>query len=194
LGNRAVFLDRDGVICEDVNYLKHPSQVRLIPRANEAIRLLNERCFKVVVVTNQSGVARGYLTEEDVERVNLKMIGELGDGCHIDAIYYCPHHPDVGRIPYRGECDCRKPKPGMLKLAARDLDIDLSRSFMIGDKMGDVLAGHRAGCETVLVLTGRGRDEIENDLNFKNVEKRVKPTHVTSNIFEAVLIILNKRP
>ena len=195
MGNRAVFLDRDGVICEDIHYMKEPSQFKLILRVVEAIRLLNERGFKVIVVSNQSGVARGYLTEGDVKRVNLKMISELGDRCHIDAVYYCPHHPEIGIEPYRKDCVCRKPRPGMLKRAAKDLDIDLKRSFLIGDKMDDVFAGHRAGCETILVLTGQGRDEIEgyNRLNHNVIEKSIKPkpNNIASDLFEAVLIILN---
>lgn len=194
MGNRAVFLDRDGVICEDVIYMKNPSQFQLIPGAGSAIGLLNDIGLRVVVVSNQSGVARGYLTEEDVQKVNQKMINELGERCSIDAIYYCPHHPEMGGKAYKKDCDCRKPNPGMLKFAAQDLNLDLERSFMIGDKMDDVLAGYCVGCETILVLTGKGRDELESYTtpNKKYSKNRIKPDNIASDLSEAVLIILKK--
>lgn len=195
MGDKAVFLDRDGVICEDVNYMKYPSQIKLIQGVIKAIKLLNENRFKVVIVSNQSGVARGYFTEEDVERVNLKILSELGDDCFIDAIYFCPHHPKIGIELYRKDCVCRKPKPGMLKHAAKDLDIDLNQSFMIGDKMDDIGAGYQAGCETILVLTGQGRDELENYNKIENtvLEKSIKPDNIASDLLEAVSIILKKQ-
>jgi len=193
LGNKAVFLDRDGVICEDVEYMEYPYQIKLIQGVTKAIRSLNKNGFKIVIVSNQSGVARGYFTEEDVKRVNLKMISKLGDGCRIDAIYFCPHHPEIGVERYKKDCDCRKPKPGMLKSAAKDLDIDLKRSFMVGDKMDDVYAGHRAGCETILLLTGQGQDEVEYfKTDNTDMEKSIKPNNIASDLFEAVSIILKK--
>jgi len=194
LGNRAVFLDRDGVICEDVNYMKNPSQFKLIPGVGSAISLLNDIGLKVVVVSNQSGVARGYLTEEDVKKVNQKMINELGGSCHIDAIYYCPHHPEMGSKAYKKECDCRKPNPGMLKFAAQDLNLDLERSFIIGDKMDDILTGYRVGCETILVLTGKGRDELEayTKPNKQLPKNWIKLDYIASDLSEAVLIILKR--
>jgi len=194
LGNRAVFLDRDGVICEDVHYIKTPSQLKLLPRVGSAINLLNDIGFKVVVVSNQSGVARGYLTEEDVKKVNQKMINELGGSCHIDAIYYCPHHPEIGSKTYKKECDCRKPNPGMLKVAAQDLNLDLKHSFMIGDKMDDILTGYRAGCETIIVLTGKGRDELAAHTTPNNQlpQNRINPDNIASDLSEAVFLILKK--
>jgi D-glycero-D-manno-heptose 1,7-bisphosphate phosphatase len=193
LGNRAVFLDRDGVICEDVNYITTPSQVKLIPGVGSAINLLNDIGLKVVVVSNQSGVARGYLTE-DVKKVNQKMINELGGSCHIDAIYYCPHHPEMGNNTYKKDCDCRKPNPGMLKIAAQDFDLDLEQSFMIGDKIDDVLTGYRAGCETILVLTGKGQDELTAYITPNNQlsQNRIKPDNIASDLSEAVFLILKK--
>ena len=192
--NRAVFLDRDGVICEDIHYLKNPSQFKLIPGVRRAISLLNDTGLKIVVVSNQSGVARGYLTEEDVQKINQKMINELGESCKIDAIYYCPHHPEIGSKAYKKDCDCRKPNPGMLKLAAQDLNLDLERSFMIGDKMDDVLTGYSVGCETVLVLTGKGGDELEayTKPNKQLSKNRIKPDNIASDLSEADLIILKK--
>jgi len=194
LGNRAVFLDRDGVICEDVNYMKNPSQFKLIPGVGSAISLLNDIGLKVVVVSNQSGVARGYLTEDDVKKVNQKMVNELGGSCHIDAIYYCPHHPEMGSKAYKKECDCRKPNPGMLKFAAQDLNLDLERSFIIGDKMDDILTGYRVGCETILVLTGKGRDELEayTKPNKQLPKNWIKLDYIASDLSEAVLIILKR--
>jgi D-glycero-D-manno-heptose 1,7-bisphosphate phosphatase len=194
LRNSAVFLDRDGVICEDVNYITTPSQVQLIPRVGSAIKLLNEIGLKVIVVSNQSGVARGYLTEEDVKKINQKMINDLGGRCHIDAIYYCPHHPQIGNKTYKKECECRKPNPGMLQLAAQDLNLDLEQSFMIGDKMDDVLTGYRVGCETYLVLTGKGQDELttHTTLNNESSQNRITPDNIASDLSEAVLLILQK--
>ncbi|MCK5403179.1 HAD-IIIA family hydrolase, partial [Candidatus Bathyarchaeota archaeon] len=170
------------------------SQFKLIPGVGSAIGLLNDIGLRVVVVSNQSGVARGYLTEEDVQKVNRKMINELGEHCSIDAIYYCPHHPEIGSKAYKKDCDCRKPNPGMLKFAAQDLNLDLERSFMIGDKMDDVLAGYSVGCETILVLTGKGRDELESYTtpNKKYSKNRIKPDNIASDLSEAVLIILKK--
>ena len=174
--------------------MENPSQIRILRGVVKAIKLLNEKRFKVVIVSNQSGVARGYFTEEDVKRVNLKIISELGDDCFIDAIYFCPHHPKIGIELYRKDCDCRKPKPGMLKRAAKDLNIDLNQSFMIGDKMDDICAGYQAGCETILVLTGQGRDELEYYSKTKNsvLEKSIKPNNIASDLLESVSIIFKK--
>jgi D-glycero-D-manno-heptose 1,7-bisphosphate phosphatase len=159
--NRAVFLDRDGVITEDPPHYAHRlDQLKLIPESAEAIKLLNNNGFNVIVVSNQSGVARGYYDEHDVQIFNRAMEEELKKkGAHIDAIYYCLHHPDAKIETYRRDCDCRKPKPGMIKRAEKDLDLDLKESFMIGDKKSDIEAGHRAGCKTMLVLTGHGKEE-----------------------------------
>ena len=155
----AVFLDRDGTIIEEVNYLASPEQVRLIPGAADAVRAFNEAGVLVVVVTNQAGVARGYFPESRVAEVHEHLSALLAEhGAHIDAYYHCPHHPTEGVGEYRVACDCRKPKPGLLLTAARELDIDLSRSWMIGDKACDAEAGAAAGCRTLLVRTGHGRD------------------------------------
>jgi len=179
--NRAVFLDRDGVICEDVHYMKDPSQFKLLPKVGDAIRLLNEKNWKVIVVTNQSGIARGYLTLEDLQRIHQKMITELHKlGAFLDAIYFCPHHPTVGLRPYRKECNCRKPKPGMLFQAAKDFNINLKRSFMIGDKTIDIQAGKEAGCLTILISSHQNKP-----LNGP------KPDFIATNLFEASKIILD---
>jgi len=156
---RAVFLDRDGTINIEKEYLFQASDFEFIKGAPEAIRLLNLAGIMVVVVTNQSGVARGYYTEEDVENLHRHIAGELESaGAHVDAWLYCPHHPN-GRGSYALPCNCRKPLPGMLHEAARRYDIDLENSTMIGDKRADIEAGLAAGCRTVLVRTGYGADE-----------------------------------
>lgn len=153
----AVFLDRDGTLIEEVNYLSRVGQVRLIPGAAEAIRRVNEAGARVVVVTNQAGVARGYFPESRVAEVHAHLSAVLGEqAARVDAYYYCPHHATEGVGTFRVDCDCRKPKPGMLRAAAHDMGLDLSRSWMIGDKVCDLKAGAAAGCRTVLVQTGYG--------------------------------------
>ena len=158
MSREAVFLDRDGTLIEEVNYLSAPEQVKLIPGAAEAVRRLNAAGVLVVVVTNQAGVARGYFPESRVGAVHAHLSALLADrGAHIDAYFHCPHHPTEGVGAYRVACACRKPKPGLLLAAARELDIDLARSWMIGDKPCDAEAGAAAGCRTMLVRTGHGR-------------------------------------
>lgn len=156
----AVFLDRDGTINVEKEYLHRIEEFEFVPGAQEAIRLLKEAGFLVVVVTNQSGVARGYYDEEAVHRLHRFMDGELAKvGASVDAYYLCPHHPLHGIGPYRVECACRKPLPGMLLAAAETFRIDLGRSFIIGDKLADVEAGLKAGCCPILVKTGYGAEE-----------------------------------
>lgn len=153
---RAVFLDRDGTINIEKDYLCHIDDFEFIPGTPEAIRRLNQAGFLVIVVTNQSGVARGYYTEEDVEILHRQIDRHLAlSGAHVDAWLYCPHHPS-GRGSYGLPCSCRKPLPGMLTEAARRYDIDLTNSIMIGDKLDDIAAGQAAGCRTILVRTGYG--------------------------------------
>jgi D-glycero-D-manno-heptose 1,7-bisphosphate phosphatase len=155
--DEAVFLDRDGTLIEEVNYLSRVEQVRLIPGAAAAVRRLNDAGARVVVVTNQAGVARGYFPEERVAEVHARLSAVLSEqGARVDAYYHCPHHAAEGVGAYKLDCDCRKPKPGMLLAAARDLGLDLSRSWMVGDKVCDLKAGAAAGCRTVLVRTGYG--------------------------------------
>ena len=153
----AIFLDRDGVIIEDVNYLASPTQVRLIAGSADAIAELNRAGWPVVVVTNQSGVARGMFTLEGVHAVHRHLSDQLaGYGAKIEAYYFCPHYPTAEVPAYRTECSCRKPKPGMLRQAAAELGLDLARSWMIGDRESDLAAGAAAGASTILVRTGHG--------------------------------------
>jgi len=156
---RAVFIDRDGTINEEKDYLYRADEFTFIPGAPEAIRLLNEAGFLVIVVTNQSGVARGYYTEEDVHLLHRHIAAQLEQvGARVDAWSYCPHHP-AGRGSYALPCRCRKPLPGMLLEAAGRFEIDLQFSVMIGDKLVDVEAGRAAGCRPILVRTGYGSQE-----------------------------------
>lgn len=159
-GHPAVFLDRDGTINEEKEYLFRPEDFSFIPGAPEAIRLLKEAGFLVIVVTNQSGIGRGYYDEEAVRRLHRHMDGELSRyGASVDGYYFCPHHPDHGSGEYLKDCACRKPLPGMLLEAVRDFSIDISSSFIIGDKRADLEAGSAAGCRPLLVRTGYGKEE-----------------------------------
>lgn len=181
--NRAVFIDRDGVIIQEPpHYIYRPDQLKFIPGSIEAIKLLNDYNFKIIIVTNQAGVAYGYYLEKDVILFNRLMKEELIlYGAHIDAIYYCPHHSEAKVIKYRLNCDCRKPKPGMLKKAEKELNIDLKSSYMIGDKKSDIEAGNIVGCKTTLVLTGHGKEE----LNRYNIEY----DYIAKDLYNAVYFI-----
>lgn len=157
---RAVFLDRDGTINVEKDYLYRVEDFVFIPRVVEAIRALKSAGYLVIVVTNQSGVARGYYSLADVERLHTHMQQALAEqGAQVDAFYVCPHHPMEGRGEFKRDCECRKGAPGMLLQAAREHDIDLKRSYIVGDKLADVEAGERAGCTPLLVLTGYGSSE-----------------------------------
>ena len=162
--NKAVFLDRDGVITQDPPHYAHRlDQIALIESSESAIKMLNEAQFKVIVITNQSGVAKGLYTENDIEIFNNGMIEQLKQvNAHIDAIYYCPHHPEAKVQEYRIDCDCRKPKPGMLIEGRKKYNIDFKSSFLVGDKWSDIEAGRSMGCKTILVKTGHGLLEYEN--------------------------------
>jgi D-glycero-D-manno-heptose 1,7-bisphosphate phosphatase len=157
---KAVFLDRDGTVNVEVQYLSKTSDFQLIPGVAPALKRLKEAGFLLVVVTNQSGIGRGYYDEEALAAIHAHMQAELTNlGAAIDACYFCPHHPVHALGDYKKECGCRKPLSGMLRQAAEDLDIDLSASFMIGDKLTDVQAGINAGCTSLMVLTGYGSSQ-----------------------------------
>ncbi len=176
----AVFLDRDGTINEEMGYINHLSRFRLLPEAAPAIRLLNDAGLTVVVVTNQSGAARGYFPAtlvDEVHRHLQELLAQAGAG--VDAIYICLHAPDAG-------CPCRKPKPGLILDAARDLNLDLSRSYLIGDRYKDVETAANAGVKGILVLTGYGLGEYEHF----HTQPQPKPVHVARNLLEAVDFIL----
>lgn len=150
---QAVFLDRNGTINYDYGYVGKPEDFHLLEGVGEAIKIFNEMNIKVIVVSNQSGVARGFYTKEDVERVNEKMRKELSRfGAWIDGIYYCPHHPEDG-------CECRKPKSGLFKKAAEDFSLALNKCVVIGDKLSDIEVARNIGALPILVLTGHGEEE-----------------------------------
>ncbi len=183
----ALFLDRDGVIIEEVNYLADIGQVRLIPGAAAAIARVNRQAIPVVVVTNQAGVARGFFPEKRIGEVHDHLQALLGlSGARIDRFYYCPHHPTMGETPYRLVCECRKPGPGLLLRAAAEMGLDLSQSCLVGDKVTDLEAGARVGCRTVLVRTGHGRYVRENQLE----SSRLNLLTVSAALGEAVDVCL----
>jgi D-glycero-D-manno-heptose 1,7-bisphosphate phosphatase len=157
---RAVFLDRDGTIIEEVGYLDRPERVELFPWTIEAVRVLNRAGLAVVLVSNQSGVARGFFTEDVVDAVHQRMADLLAEGgARIDAYYYCPHHPD-GKVPeFAQKCDCRKPGRGLVDRAVEELGIEPARSFVVGDRWLDVALGRAVGAQSVLVRTGYGASE-----------------------------------
>lgn len=161
----ALLLDRDGTLIVEAEYLADPNRVELLPGAAAAVARANDAGVPVVVVTNQSGVARGFFPESRIAEVHARLVELLAaESARVDAFYHCPHHPD-GTVPeYRIACDCRKPKPGMLLAAARDLGLDLARSWMVGDKLDDLRAGAAAGCGPVLVRTGYGSRLSATDL------------------------------
>lgn len=156
---KVVFLDRDGTINEEVHYLHRPEDLRFLPGAAEGIRMLKEAGFTLIVVTNQAGVARGYYTRADVEALHRLMNERLaGEGGHIDAFYYCPHHPLYGIGEYRTVCRCRKPGTGLFEMAERDFPVDKAHAYMVGDKELDIQAGHDYGVRSILVGTGYGAE------------------------------------
>lgn len=184
----AVFLDRDGTINVEVGYLCRPEEFRLIDGSAEAIRRLNEAGFLVVVVSNQSGVARGYFDEAAVAGVNETMMRQLAQlGARLDAVYYCPHHPEGAVEQYRRECDCRKPGSGMVRRAEKDLGIDVTRSYVVGDHQGDILLAKNVGARSILVVTGHGAEELD-----KLKALGVKPDWIADNLAEAVDRILSE--
>jgi D-glycero-D-manno-heptose 1,7-bisphosphate phosphatase len=183
---RAVFIDRDGTISEEVGYVNHPSRYRVFPYAAEAIKRLNDAGWLAILITNQAGVARGYFTEEIIGEVHTLLTQKLaGGGARLDAIYYCPHHPSVGKPPYRFDCDCRKPRPGLILRAAVDLDIDIASSWMVGDRYSDTELARNAGTRAALVLSGYGRGEWE----YQRSEWKHQPDLVAEDLLEAVRTI-----
>jgi D-glycero-D-manno-heptose 1,7-bisphosphate phosphatase len=178
---RAAFLDRDGTICEEMGYLNHIDRLRIFPYAAEAIRHLNQAEIPVVVITNQSGIARDIFPESLVHQIHKKMIAELAaGGAWIDAIYFCPHRKEDA-------CDCRKPNPGLLQHAAREHGLDLPASWVVGDRYADVEMAHRVGGRGILVMTGYGRGEYE----LHGHKWPRQPDALADNLTEAVRLILN---
>ena len=180
----AVFLDKDGTLVEDVPYSVDPSSMRLTDGAGEACRLLCDAGFALIVVSNQSGVARGFFTEEALDAVQSGLRRLLSHhGAVLTDFLYCPHHPD-GVVPaYRRRCSCRKPEPGMLLEAATKHGVDLARSWMVGDILDDVEAGSRAGCRTVFIDNGNETEWVEDARRF--------PDFTVTSLGRAATVIAN---
>jgi D-glycero-D-manno-heptose 1,7-bisphosphate phosphatase len=179
-----IFLDRDGTVNQEVNFLTSADDLELIPRSGEAIREANELGFKIFIVTNQSGVARGLLTEAALQEIHDALARELRKhGARVDAVYYCPHQPGEGETPAEA-CDCRKPNTGMIERALREFPVDLKRSFVIGDRLLDMQLGNNAGIPSILVLTGYGKEELEL---CRSANARIE--HVASDLYDAIQYI-----
>ncbi|MDE0427102.1 MAG: D-glycero-beta-D-manno-heptose 1,7-bisphosphate 7-phosphatase [Candidatus Poribacteria bacterium] len=183
---KTVFLDRDGVINRNppnMGYVRKWIDFSFIPSARSAIQQLTQSGYRIFVVTNQAGIGRGLYSEEDLKDIHSRMIAEIARaGGEIDAVYYCPHHPDAG-------CECRKPKPGMLKRAAQEHNIDLSSAYFIGDVLTDIQAGRRAGTTTCLVLTGLGQESYHDYINAKydqyGNKEECSPDKIFTNLYAA---------
>jgi D-glycero-D-manno-heptose 1,7-bisphosphate phosphatase len=187
-GRIAAFLDRDGTLNEEVNFVRTPEQLIMLPGAAASVRALNDHGIVVCVISNQSGVARGLFTEKDLVPIHTKLERELErEGAWIDRIYYCPHHPTEGKPPYNVVCSCRKPETGMLRQAAQEFGLDLRRSFVVGDRIVDIQAGRAAGATTILVMTGYGPHALDECR-----ENGVIPDFIAANITDATRIITQK--
>ena len=183
-----VFLDRDGTLNVEVDFLRTPDELRLIEGAAASVRKLKDSGLVICVVSNQSGVARGFLTEADLVPIHVKLREELArEGATLDGIYYCPHHPSAGIPPYNVECDCRKPKPGMLLKGAQEFNLDLQRCFVVGDSVVDIQAGNAVAATTILVQTGYGKQSL-----VTCNEQHIPVGHVAASIKEATEFILHK--
>ncbi len=185
----AVFLDRDGTINEQMGYINHTCRFQLLPGAAEAIKKLNDLTIPVVVISNQSGLARGYFPEELLGEVHEKMNSLLAEkGAHVDGIYYCPHHPEAKEERFRATCSCRKPKPGLVLAASEQLNLDPERSFVVGDRWSDIKTAANCGAKSVLVRTGYGR----GDEQYIGPQQEIQPDYIAEDLMEAVEWILQE--
>jgi D-glycero-D-manno-heptose 1,7-bisphosphate phosphatase len=183
----AIFLDRDGTLSHEVGYVNHPSRFRLYPWSVDAVRAINSAGWLAVLVTNQAGVARGYFPEVVVREVIRRLEGAMSaGGARLDGVYVCLHHPTLGEPPFRNDCDCRKPRPGMLRRAEAELGADLSRSWVVGDRRSDLQLAWSVGARGALVQTGYGRGELE----YLSPRWDRKPDLVAAHTLEAVEQIL----
>jgi D-glycero-D-manno-heptose 1,7-bisphosphate phosphatase len=190
--NAAVFLDRDGVLIEDVHLLTRAEQIHILPGVPEALSQLKAAGFQLIVVSNQTVVARGMATEEEVHTINQRMAELLKNvnGPLLDAVYICPHHPSATLPAYRMECECRKPRPGLFLQAARERDVDLKKSFAVGDRITDIIAGAKAGCRTVLVQTGKHTAApIESS---EPIDQSIQPDYMCADLAAAAKWIVGK--
>lgn len=170
--DKAVFLDRDGVVSQEKGHICSPEQLEIFPFARRAVARLKAAGWKIYIITNQSGIARGLFTEKDLERIHIRLLEEIA----VDKIYYCPHHPDgAANLPYSIDCDCRKPQAGLIFRAAHENRIDLSRSYLLGDRASDIQAGKIAGLTTVLVRSGYG---------IREGDQAIKPDYIFADLGE----------
>lgn len=185
----AVFLDRDGTINEQMGYINHICRFQLLPGAAQAIKKLNDAHIPVVVVSNQSGLARGYFPEELLVAVHEKMHKLLAEeGAVVDAIYYCPHHPEAKEARFREACDCRKPKPGLILQASEELGLDPEKSFVVGDRWSDIKTAANCGATSILVRTGYGR----GDEQYIGPQQKIQPDFKADDLSGAVEWILKQ--
>ncbi len=185
----AVFLDRDGTINEQMGYINHSCRFQLLPGAAKAIKQLNDARIPVVVISNQSGLARGYFPEELLVAVHEKMNGLLAaEGAHVDGIYYCPHHPEAKEERFRDNCNCRKPKPGLVYQASEELGLDPKKSFVVGDRWSDIKTAANCGAQSILVRTGYGR----GDEQYIGPQQTIQPDFKAEDLLGAVQWILNR--
>lgn len=185
---RAVFLDRDGTLIEEAGYITRIDAMTFFPYSLDALRLLNRAGFRLIVVTNQAGVARGYFSEAFVREAHAELSTKIREaGAEVDAFYYCPHHAHATIEEYRTSCDCRKPKPGMFLAAAHEHGLDLAASFAVGDRWHDVEAAHAAGVRPVMVRTGYGETELQRG------KPGVTPAYIADTLIEATTWILQQR-
>jgi D-glycero-D-manno-heptose 1,7-bisphosphate phosphatase len=184
----AIFMDRDGTLSHEVGYVNHPSRFRLYPWTAAAVRSINRAGWLAVVVTNQAGIARGYFPPSVLEQVQQALVDQVAAaGGRFDAVYACVHHPSVGKPPYRADCDCRKPRPGLLRRAEEELGVDLSRSWVIGDRHSDLVLAWNVGARGALVKTGYGLGELQHLAPSWSRP----PDLVAENLLEAVESILS---
>ena len=186
-GKPAVFLDRDGTINEQMGYINHTCRFQLLPGAANAIKKLNDAGIPVVVISNQSGLARGYFPEELLIAVHEKMNRQLAEvGAHVDGMYYCPHHPEAKEERFRAACNCRKPKPGLVLQAAEEIGLDPKRSYVVGDRWSDIKTAANCGATSILVRTGYGR----GDEQYIGPHQEIQPDFKADDLSEAVDWIL----
>lgn len=185
-----VFIDRDGTINVDGGYINHPENFVVYPFAAQAVRMLNVAGYKVVIITNQSGIGRGFYTVDVMQTLHDKMNNIFEkQGARVDGIYYCPHDVNAKVEEFRMDCECRKPKTGMFEQAVAELPIDKNSTYFIGDKYSDMQAGFNFGCKTIMVNTGYGRGEYE----LKSHKWQRMPDARAENLLEAVNLILKQK-
>ena len=185
--NKAVFLDRDGVICKEF-MTKNVKDIKLLNKVPEAIKILKEKGFKLIVITNQPIIARGLASIKEIKNIHNQINNQINQiiKTKIDRFYFCPHHPNAEIEKYKKSCNCRKPFSGMILQAARDLDLDLKKSWMVGDRITDIIAGRNVGCKTIMVKSPQNKDLIVSSMIY---DTNTKADYNTESLFEATKFI-----